>query len=328
MNQASVDAIPCPLVERLPVLGVEVTFETNAPSVHALVRETYGWWASLREQQQVVTSSRAVVRIVVDPDVRVAPGRSGATDRTTFRIEEADGTHAESARGSGTADTRNLRSCAHVSPALVARGNEFVERWLEPLTLFLLGALDREPLHAAAVVRGGVAIVLAGPSGAGKSTLAYAAVRDGFAVLADEPVYVQMRPRLRVWGRRARLHLNTDAAGLFPELAGRAPRRLVTGKTKIVVDGSPHVPYAERAVLCLIDPEPVPRAGLERLAPERAVAELTAHLDPGYALFTDTIGARIARLAKGGAWRLRRTRAPADAVPLLRALTDRAVGAA
>lgn len=328
MNQASVDAIPCPLVERLPVLGVEVTFETNAPSVQALVRETYGWWASLREQPQVVTSSRAVVRIVVDPDVRVAPGRSGATDRTTLRIEEADGTHAEGARGSGIADTRSLRSYAHVSPALVARGYEFVERWLEPLTLFLLGALDREPLHAAAVVHGGVAIVLAGPSGAGKSTLALAAMRDGFAVLADEPVYVQMRPRLRVWGRRARLHLNTDAARHFPELAGRAPQRLVTGKSKIVVDGSPHVPYAERAVLCLIDPKPVSRAGLEPLAPERAVAELTAHLDPGYALFTDTIGARIARLAQGGAWRLRRTRDPADVAPLLRALTDRAVGAA
>jgi hypothetical protein len=173
-----------------------------------------------------------------------------------------------------------------------------------------------------------VAILLAGPSGAGKSTLAYAAVRDGFAVLADEPVYVQMRPGLRVWGRRGRLHLATDAVDHFPELAALSPRRLVTGKTKIVVDGSPHVPYAERAVLCLIDTEPAPRAGLERLAPEQAVTALTASHDPGYALFADTIRARIVRVAEGGAWRLRRTRDPADVIPLLRGLADRPEGVA
>lgn len=362
MSEPTATSASFPHVVRLPVLGVETTFATNASEVLELVKEAWGRWEALRGVPDLVSSSDAVVRIMVGsrrsgtdvhapaddrsdrprapsapPDAEVGSWpRAWVTNAHTMRVDGAG--------GSGVADSRRLESLAHVTPELVSRRDEFVEGWLEPLTLFLLGALDRQPLHAAAVLGSPqfpgteheaagakpTALLLAGPSGAGKSTLTYAAWRSGrFAVLADEPVYVQLEPRVRVWGRRARIHLSVDARAWFPELHGVAPARLPTGKTKIVVDaaGEPS-PYAERAGLCLLARGSGDRPRLEPVTVERAVAELTAILDPGYDLFRDTIGERVARVAEGGAWRLCLTDDPGAALPLLEEAVAMVRGAA
>jgi hypothetical protein len=219
--------------------------------------------------------------------------------------------------GVGVADTSRLESLAWVGPDLVSRPDRFIDGMLEPLTLFLVGAQDRQPVHAAAVARGGAAILLAGPSGAGKSTLAYALVRTGFALLADEPTYVQLEPRLRVWGRRPRIHLAPDAVRHFPELEGIPPTRLPSGKTKIVLDrpGGRRTRYAERAGVCLLRRGGAP--ALERTSPEEVVAELMTRLDPGFDLFAGTIGERIRRVAEGGAWHLTVGDSPDEVLPLL-----------
>ena len=304
-----------PYVERLPVLGVPTVFASDDAAVTAAIRAAYGHWRPYAVSDPAAPDDRAdpVVRIAVRPGSRAHAGGTGPALRVT-----APGRLVLRAAGvAGWADAARGVSIAVVAPSVVAQGDRFLDEVLEPLTLFLLGHRDRQPIHAAAIVRGDTAILLAGPSGAGKSTLTYAASRHGFSVLADEPVYVQLRPRLRVWGRRARLHLPPEARQLFPELMGIEPMRLPTGKTKLVIDAGEGPRSAERACLCVLRRDPDRVARLEPLATEAAVLALTASLDPGYDLFAATIGERVRRVAEGGAWSLAVSPDPRDALPLL-----------
>ncbi|HEX6939824.1 MAG TPA: hypothetical protein VF158_10470 [Longimicrobiales bacterium] len=307
-------------VIRLPVLGVATTFATDSAAVYDAVMTTYGAWADLAAHPSLVTPSRATVKIALH-DHPASPDRPTPLDAApgfVYRVPDATRLLAFWSGGGGIADTTRCEALAYVTESLAARPAVLAESVLEPLTLFLLGALDRQPVHAAAVVRDGVAVLLSAPSGTGKSSVAYAACRHGYALLADEPVYVQLEPTLRVWGRRARLHLPVEARAHFPELRGVAPVRLPTGKTKIPVDfGDRAAPYADRAGLCLLRRAPGSTPSLERISPGRAAAEMCAHLDPGYDLFADTIGERIERIAGRGAWRLSLGPHPEDALPLL-----------
>jgi hypothetical protein len=329
MNVHADPGPPCPLVERLPVLGVPTAFETNSARVMERVRATYGTWAELRAQPELLSSAGATVRIVeTTGDARGLREGGDVGDvaevRAAHRVLGPGRLRIEVSGGTGETDTARRISVARVSRALVAREDAFVEGLLEPLTLFLLCALDRRPLHASAVVRDGTAVLLAGPSGSGKSTLAHAAGRAGFRVLADEPVFVQLEPRLRVWGRRSRVHLEVEARAHFPELGGVAVTPLSTGKSKIVVPGRAGEPrHAERVGICLLRRADGAAPELRRLTPAAVVAELTHRLDPGYDLWAGSIGERIARVAECGAWSLHWSGGPDAALPLLeRAATE------
>lgn len=301
-------------VVRLPVLGVTTTFVTDSAAVLDTIHEVYGGWADIDTRPGVATPSGATVRIMVHDD----PGAPEAEPTFTFRVVDPTMLRVAWNGGMGVADTRRLESIAYVSADVVERKTGFVEGVLEPLTLFLLGALGREPLHAAAVVRGDAAILLAGPSGTGKSTLAYAAWRYGFSLLADEPVYVQLRPDFRVWGRRSRVHLVPDSRAHFPELRDRPTTRLPSGKAKVVVELRDRVRrYADHAGICLLERRDGARPTLERIAPERAVAELSADLEPGFDLFAGTLRERLAQIAQRGAWALSLNRSPDEALPFL-----------
>ena len=296
----------------LPVLGVTTKFLTNSQEVLKVVHETYGAWEALAGYQEVVSRSRAVVKLVLtDP-----PFDAAGPPSFSYRVPDHMRMLILSESGSGVADTTRLESVAYVTTGLVSQPAEFAEGLLEPLTLFLLGALDRQPLHAAAVVRDGVAILLEGPSGVGKSTLAHAARREGFTPLCDEAVYVQMEPALRVWSRRSRVHLRPEARAHFPELAGVTSTHLPGGKTRIVVPadaGSPR--YADRAGICML--ERGSPARLERLEPGRAAAAVASRLEPGFDLYASTIRERAARVAERGAWSLVLAGDPAEGAALL-----------
>jgi hypothetical protein len=300
-------------VVQLPVLGVITSFMTDSSDVTAAIHECFGAWAALGTSAEIVSSSPAMVRIFTHGGIAAdtAPTfRHHAPDRHTLLITGAECV--------AVADAARRESLAYIARGVTRHRDEFLDGLLEPLTLFLLGALDRQPLHAAAIARNGTAIVLAGASGAGKSTLAYAARQLGFYTLADEPVYVQLLPSLRVWGRRARLHLTPEAVRHFPELHGAVPVRLPSGKPKIIInDADPGPRYADISGICLLGRSPHGRAALERIEPAQAVAAMTAQLDPGYDLFAASIGERITRIAECGAWKLALTDSPHDALPLL-----------
>ncbi len=69
---------------------------------------------------------------------------------------------------------------------------DLVLRWVcQPVLGYLLSPFGCFLLHAGAVSRGGLALLLLGPSGSGKSTATYAALRAGWEVLGDDHVVIR-----------------------------------------------------------------------------------------------------------------------------------------
>jgi len=224
------------------------------------------------------------------------------------------------AGAAGRAELAGSVAVAELAPAALA-DPRVVREVVGAVSLYLVTRRDREPVHGAAVARGGSALVLAGPSGSGKSTLAYAAWRAGLDVLADDAVYVQLEPRPQVWALPGPVHLEPAALRWFPELAGRPLVRRPDGRAKLAVELGPAsaARAAEPAGLCVLAPGG-PGPALEPLDPAEAVAALLAELAPGFDAFRPTIAARIRALAEPGAWRLRTGDDPRAAIPLVSGL--------
>jgi hypothetical protein len=298
-------------VTELPVMGVPVTFETNAAELLEAVEQAFGSWRGLHGPEGLIAPVGAHIGLVLTdgPPREAAPRfRSHAPDAERL-VVAADGSF-------GIADVARRESVGYVERSLLPHRLEVMDGLIEPLTLFQVGGLDRQPLHASAVVKDGVAILLEGPSGTGKSTLAYAAGRLGFTPLADDAVYVQTRPRLRVWGRRFGLSLRAEARAHFPELKEQAPVTVAPGKTRVLIPPTPGaVRYADRAVLCLL--RRGGRAALERIQAERVIDELTKRIEEGFDLYAETLRERVGMVAREGAWSLTLGDDPAEAARLL-----------
>jgi len=296
-------------VMELPVLGIPVRFESNSAAALAVVEEAFGIWRGLR------TSPGLIAPL----GVRV---RSHAP--VTCRMPDADRVILHTPGSVGIADSRRQEATAYITPALLADRAHVQHSMIEGLTLVLVTACDRYPVHAAAIARGGVALLLAGPPGTGKSTLAYQAHRRGLRVLSDDAVYVQLDPELRVWGLPGRVRLLTTAVTHFPELAGRSPTFLANGNEKLVVQcpgewpaAPAPAPVATRARVCL----------LERTGGSTTVSKAPASSSEVQAFLTDGIGLSRARfgasldealrrLAGAGGWRVSLSANPADAMPM------------
>lgn len=308
----------------LPVLGVPVRFASNAPAVIEAVEEAFGGWRSLESAPHLVAGDEVTATIIVQP------GDEGPDEHAEIYHRVIGGHRIlfGSPGSVGYTDPDRREATAFVTAALVADRQHFRYAMLEALTLSLVTPQDRQPFHAAAIVRDGAALLLAGPSGVGKSTLALAAVREGARVLAEDIVFLQSRPTLRVWGLPGYLHLPPDGRRHFPELEELTPTIRANGKVKLAVDleglgALPDLPVVEGAACCFLQAGHDSPA-LEPVDGRAAVAAVMDGLEPGFDLFADTLREPLGLLLAPGAWRLRLSADPMAALPLLDELFERA----
>jgi hypothetical protein len=214
----------------------------------------------------------------------------------------------------GWADAGALTASCRVPRDLVGQPARLAGEAIDTVLLFLLTRSGRTPLHAAGVMCGKTAVLLAGPSGSGKSTLSLAAMARGLRILSDDTVYIQLQPHLRIWGFPRPLHVfPADAPGFIQGT------RLRGGKLKAVVPvpAWPQPPVADHAAIVLLERGQEIR--LEPVDPLLAIGALS-RLEPGFDLLAKESAEAIAAVAALGAWRLTLTRDPAAAID---ALTDR-----
>lgn len=288
-------------------MGIRTVFEADDPGLLAAARAAYAAWAGLP-----AADDQAPLRI------RLALGPESADRREAdVRVDGARLT-IDAPGVQGGADAARREAWCTVPPALAADPERLAAEVLDTLVLFLLTRAGRIPVHAAGVMVGGRAVVLAGPSGTGKSTLALAALRAGLPVLSDDTVYVQLAPRLRVWGLPRPIHVFPhDFSHDAPAGAGGS-LRLRSGRWKaaVVPDDAGHARMAEHAVLCLL--ERGDRVALHPIDAGYAVERMAALVEPGFDHFRDRLPAAVRALAAGGAWRLTLSADPGEAIRVLR----------
>ncbi len=307
-------------VGRVHVLGIPVLFECNSQYLLDAVRQSFGGLEKGPSEERWEGQPR--VRLFLQE------GDEGSADRipVRYRWPERDRAVIATPGSVGVAEVERREAYAFVTTTLAADVDLFRYAVLEALTLLLVTAMDRQPLHAAAIMRNECCVLLVGPSGSGKSTLTYAALGKGWRLLAEEAVYVQLTPRLRVWGLPRTVRLPESSERLFPELKGRAAEWLPNGKRKIVVPvepaTGPRVDSSDRVVVCAID-QHGGETGLRPAEPWEIERALTSEIDQGFDIDIAATRLVAGRLAERGGWVLRRGGHPAECVALL----DRIVGA-
>lgn len=240
--------------------------------------------------------------------------RLARDDRPADRVSPAirvEGSRLTIAGGgiAGEADARAGAARCRVPAWLSGDPRLLADDVLDTLLLFVAARRGRVPVHAAGVVIGGRAAVLAGPRGSGKSTLALAAAARGLPVLSDDTLYVEFAPALRVWGYPRAIHVFPSDAP-----AGGHDIRLRGGKLKHAIAIPAPARYADAVTLIVLARGDT--VSLDPIASAEAIALLSS-LEPGFDLLRAESGAAIAALAESGAWRLRLGSDPHAAIALL-----------
>jgi hypothetical protein len=294
----------------LPVLGVDTEFLTNSRDVLEVVEEAFGAWRRV-DRRMVKSGFRLTVNVVV------TDGGESTDDHVPVQHFwlDAERLIAHSSGNVGITNPPLRESTAYVRRALIANRDQFRVAMLEALTFALLAQFDRHPLHAAAVARDNRAVLLVGESGAGKSTLAYLAARAGLSVLAEDHVWIQLEPALRVWGGAGRIRLDAESAQYFSELAPFSDTTTIGGKTKLSVEVSSPSLVADEAMVCLLSRGASAR--LERVDAAEITAALSRNLAPGFDRSPERHERVVRTLAARGGWRLELSPSPHDALPLL-----------
>jgi hypothetical protein len=213
----------------------------------------------------------------------------------------------------GGADARTGRGWCSVSASLLSDASALTAEVIDPIMLFLLARLGRPPMHAAGILLGNTAVLLAGPSGSGKSTLALAAAAQGLPILSDDTVHIELEPTLRVWSLARPVHVFADEAP-----PGNHAIRVRGGKRKAAVQlsgSAQQCRHADRAILVLLVPGR--RLELDPIAHEEGKTALL-RLEAGFDLLPLESACIADALTAKGAWKLTLSNDPAAAIALLR----------
>ncbi|MBI2073618.1 MAG: hypothetical protein HYT81_11435 [Gemmatimonadetes bacterium] len=262
-----------------------------------------------------MSSRRVQVRLIAHSGTLAEP--SGAP--VVSRMPDNDRLVIHAPGSVALADAARADGIIYAAPSLIATPDRLAEAILDPVVLLLVTADDRVPIHAALVGRHRVAVLLAAASGTGKSTLAYAALRSGCRVSADDVVYVQMEPRFRVWGAGRALRVPVEARRWFAELTDLAPVAGPDGEEKLLValvEAEPSAPVAERTAVCLLRRAGA-APGLRRVDPPTVAAALRGGLEPGFDRFADRLDRVVERLSEAGGFQLDLSSHPRDALPYI-----------
>ena len=283
---------------QLLIMGRPVVIRTSDPALAAAAAAAYADW-------------RLIDRTDGPPiQLRLEAGDEAAAGPLEIEVQ---GRHLRmtGAGVEGRADARASTAFCLIPRGLAAQPARLAGEVIDTLLLFLLARSGRTPLHAAGVMCGSTAVLLAGPSGSGKSTLSLAAMARGLQILSDDTVYIQLQPRLRIWGFPRPVHVfPADAPGFIQET------RLRGGKLKAVVPVPPRSepPMADHATVVLLERGEAVR--LQPIEPSVAAAALS-RLEPGFDLLARESAEAIAAVTALGAWRLTLTRDPAAAIDVL-----------
>jgi hypothetical protein len=313
-NDVAPFGAPLPHVTDAPLLGIRVRFETNSADALRMMEEEFGEWRSLLAASDLSASPVARFQLVVQEN-----GTSADHGPVHHRFLDPDRLVLQTPGSFGIVDSARAEAIAYVTPALLADDASARHAFIRGMTLTLVSARNRYPVHAAAIARGSTALLLAGPPGTGKSTLAYQAHRRGLRVLSDDASYVQVEPELKIWGIPGRVYLPADAQEHFPELADRGPTRLPNGDEKLIVDvqtAASHAPVASRAGVCLLE-RGTGQVRVTRASGPDVRAFLKAGLGTSLYRFDDGLDRALERLVPAGGWRLSLSGNPSHAAPLL-----------
>lgn len=316
---------PVTFALEVPLLGVPVAYGSNSPAVIKSAGRALAIWREL-PAELVEPGPAARVVIIVHP---LGPGDPEVQPAARF-VFRAHGDSFLAASGGSLLSAQMSAgvATAFVTPELAADEDSLRHNVIECLGFLLANYRDRTPVHAAAVVRNGRAVLLMGRSTAGKSTLCYACVRAGFGLMSEDTVSVSLARGLRLWGHPGGIHLMPDAPRFFPELAGLTPQLRANGKLKLAVDVAALGPerlvtHAERALVCFVERAPGQASRLEPLPAAEAAAALSDPREPGFDLLRERAPAVARALTAEGAHRLVVGADPAAAVALLAHLTER-----
>lgn len=284
----------------LSLFGIRIKIESNSETAIAIARECI----SRGNQTQFSNAGEQTIYVVL---TMYAVNRPPACDREhvdsqSLTLNFGDvAVRADPLSGHGVCEF----------PAGSELGEPFAEA-VNTVVMFLVAQAGRIPVHAAAIMLGDVAVVLAGPSGAGKSTLAMAAAEARLDVLSEDTVFVQCHPKLRLWSRTDAIHVFENDA---PAVAERG-MRFRSGRWKKVLPLATRRDHADGAVLCVLARGDA--LSLKPMAPDDAVTALTANPEPGYEFYGARAVEAVRLLAASRAWRLTLSRSPHEAIALIR----------
>jgi hypothetical protein len=264
-------------------LGMRLRFETNDARIHAVAFDAFG---------PLVAPDRSEPDTIIRIFVHHVDEEPGFRPRQPL-VRAYDGTFwiaaSRSSVVSGSARTGIVTG--FVSETIADNADFLRSSFIQSPFLQIAQPRSLVAVHSACIARNGRSIMLRGDSGAGKSTLAYAALHHGYALVAEDVIFLRARSGrtegrippddIEIHGLPWTMHLLPDAATLFPDLASLTAFERPDGRLKLgirIEDRFPGqvLPKVPLGPLVFVTREDLPTPRLTTLTHSEALARLAS----------------------------------------------------